>query len=273
MYKGGKMATVAELINLKSTEEKEKLLDWLGKEQVTLTEGTKEEIADGISCFKNFLNNELKVCENLVDVETNTNYFISLLNAKNQKIDKLVDLYNESNTYNKIKFVDNAITFDKITTIETIRVEIDDFDYLYPIGFTISFTTFDGEIITKDIIPFNYNGLYNEFINLSETVQSTFKVANRKDIYFYSCEYNEKYYSLGSELTLVKGKHYDFSTDGYIVFDTDVLSDNQIIMKYQPNENSFELEINKKIVSVALTPVNDFLSISDTYTKRLVINE
>ncbi|MGL5713192.1 MAG: hypothetical protein ACRCX2_09250 [Paraclostridium sp.] len=260
------------LLSIKSESQKNKILNWINQREVEIETETRENIIDAISCLKNFLNEELEYCEKITELKSNSGLYPGLVFAKNNKIDRLIDLYNDSNTYNKINFIDSEIKFNKITTLEKVMLEIENFNFNTPIGFKMIVYTYDGEMLVNDIIPFNYNGLFNEFIDTSVSQQSTFKVANKNNVYIYSCIYDKNGYIEGTELKFEEGKHYSFTRDGHLVFDKDVLSEDTFIIKYQPNENSFEIDINKKVTNIELVFSNDFMEIGKNLKCRMVID-
>lgn len=258
-----------EFLKFKSEKEKKDILQWLTIKNIKCEEITIENLVNIISCCKNNLNEEIKYCEQLTGLKSKDSLYNTIVKAKNNKLDYLIDLYNDSNTYNKITFKNNSITFSKTTFLKKIKLEIDSFDYSVPINYSISFFTYDGEEVVYNIIPYNYNGLFTEYIGEGVS-QSLFKVANKNTIYFYNCTYNENGFVLGKELSLEKKVAYDFQ-NGYIVFDRDKIDDKELFIKYQPNQNSFEFDINKKIIKIDIKAINDKMDIDKNYTKRLVI--
>lgn len=259
-------------LSLLSDNEKDKIKKWLSTKKIEIDEITIDEMINSMSSLKQLLNEEISYCSMLSDIDFNINLSSALISAKETKIDKLIDIYNNSNTYNKTKFNEkNEINFEKITTLKKVSLEIDDFDYETPVKISIIFTTHDGEIITKDIIPYNYNGLYKELIKTSEFTTTKFKVANKDNIYFYTCEVGKDYFVMGKEIKLTLKKDYDFDLDGRLVFVGSRLSNQHIVMMYQPNENAYEIDINKKITGVALNFENDITGFVKNKEKRLVI--
>lgn len=264
--------TTGFFLSLLSSEQKDKLKKWLSTKNIEMDDITMEEMITSISCLKQLLNEEIKYCSLLSEIDFGVNLSSALILAKETKIDKLIDIYNNSNTYNKTKFNEkNEINFEKITTLKKVSLEIDDFDYEAPVKISIIFTTHDGEIITKDIIPYNYNGLYKELINTSEFTSTKFKVANKDNIYFYTCEVGKDYFVMGKEIQLTIKKDYDFDLDGKLVFIGNRLNNQTIVMMYQPNENAYEINVNKKITKVSLAFENDMINFTKNKEKRMVI--
>lgn len=259
-------------LSLASQENKETIRKWLNSKDIQIDEITLDEMVNSISSLKQLLNEEVKFCSQITENTFGLNLSSALIVAKENKIDKLIDIYNSSNTYNKTQFSDkDDINFAKITTLKTVSVEIDDFDYECPIGINIVFTTHDGEIISKNIIPYNYNGLYKELIKVEEFASSKFKVANKDNIYFYTCEVGDGYFVLGKEANLTIKKDYDFDLNGNLIFIGNKYANQNLVLFYQPNENAYEIHIDKKIVSVGLEITNDFTGFMKKKTKRLVV--
>ena len=264
--------TTDDFLLFKTDEEKTKIRSALTNKQLKLDNLTIEDLINTLSCAKNNLNEELRIVLNYKIDPYNVNIYTSIIEAKNNHIDNLINLYNNSNTYNKIKFKDNIINFSTITTIEKIKLEIEGFDYSIPLEFNLIFYTYDGEIIKKEILPYDYDGLYNEYFVIDEKNQSIFPVANKNNIYIYSCTYNNNRFEIGNELTeLKKNVDYSFDFNGYLIFDKDRIHHKEILVKYQPNKNSFELNINKRCKKIELEVINDKLNIQDKFTKELVL--
>lgn len=256
-------------LNFKTKKEKDDIIKWLTLKQISCDEITIENLVNIISSCKNNLNEEIRYCSELTDFKNNDTLYKNIIYAKNQKISNLIDMYNDSNTYNKIMFKDNVIKFSKTTFIKKIKLDIENFNYDIPIQYKIVFYTYDGEIIEHNIIPYNYNGLFNEYLpkNIDKT---TFKVANKDSIFVYNCIYNYKGFTLGKELKLKRKLQYDFD-NGYLIFDRNKIDDEEIFVKYQPNEDAFEFDINKKIVKIELKVMNDKLDSDKKYQKKLVM--
>lgn len=265
------MHSTEEFLIFKSENEKNKIIDFLTNKKISIDDLTVESIVNSVSAAKNNLNEELKNLLQYKFESYNSNLYSSIIQAKNNQIDNLISLYNGSNYFNKTTFVNDIIEFNSITTIEKVKLEIDNFDYFIPINLSLNFYTYDGEIITKNIVPFDYNGLYNEYFEIKNNTKSLFKVANKNNLYFYTCIYNDKGFSLGSEIKLEKNIEYSFDKDGYLILDSSKIPHAEILVKYQPNENSFELTINKRCSKIELVSDNDKLGIKNKLIKRLVL--
>ena len=255
--------------NFKTDKEKSDIKKWITEKEISCDYINIENIINIISCCKTNLNEEISYCLNLQNTKKNNNLFTSIINSKNKKIDNLIDLYNNSNSYNKIYFNDNKIEFSKTNFIKSVKIEFDNFDYFYPISYKMIVHTYDKTIYEYDILPFNYSGLYSEFFD-EEKNESTFKVSNKNTIYIYNCIYNNDYFQLGTELSLKYNYHYTFKDD-YLILDRELITDKQLVIKYQPGENSFEFDLNKKIVKIELKAIDDKLNIEKKIKKKLVI--
>lgn len=264
------MHSTNDFLLFKTDEEKNKIRYALTNKQLTLDNLTIEDLVNTLSCAKNNLNEELKRVLNYKIEPYNANIYSSIIDAKNNHIDNLINLYNDSNTYNKIKFKNNTIEFSNITTVEKIKLEINGFDYSIPIEFNLIFYTYDGEILKKEILPYDYDGLYNEYFKLSDKTKSIFPIANKNNLYIYSCSYTNKKFEIGSELELKKNTDYSFDLNGHLIIDNDKVKHKELLVKYQPNQNSFEIDINKRCRKIELEIINDKLNISDNFVKELV---
>lgn len=267
------MNSIKQYLIFKNEKEKNDIINYLNVKKLYIDDLTLESMTNVISACKNNLNEELKEMLNYKSDFVKSRIYTSIINAKNEKINKLIDMYNESNSYNKIQFVNNVINFKSITTVDDLKLEIENFNYDFPINFQFVLYGYDGEIITKDIIPFNYSGLYSEYIDInSDNISTVFPVSNKNNIYFYSCSYTDKGFSLGSEIKLKKNKDYAFDNNGKIVFDKDVMQYKEIIIKYQPNENAYEIkDILKRLYKIELIVNNDKMNVNDKFKKRLVM--
>lgn len=266
------MHSTSEFLLFKTDEEKTKIKKALSNKQLKIDKLNIEDLINTLSCAKNNLNEELRKVLNYKIDPYNVNIYTSIIEAKNNHIDNLINLYNNSNTYNKIKFKNNIIDFSSITTIENIKLEIEGFDYSIPLEFNLIFYTYDGEIITKEILPYDYDGLYNEYFLLSEKNKSIFPVANKNNIYIYSCTYTNKKFEIGNELKeLKKNVDYSYDLNGYLILDNERIHHKEIIVKYQPNQNSFEIPLNKRCRKIELEIINDKLNINDKFNKELVL--
>lgn len=264
--------TVEYFLRITNSYEKAKIKRWLTERKIEIDEITLSDLCNSISCLKQIINEELKYCSGIIKPEINKNLSAALVAAKENKIDKLIDIFNNNNTYNKTQFSsENKISFDKITTIKKASLEIENFDYECPITISLTFNTNDGEVITSDIIPYDYNGLYKELVEFKELKTSRFKVANKNNIYFYTCDFGDGYFVMGKEVKLTIGKDYDYDLDGYLVFMGSRLENQNIVLMYQPNENAYEIDIDKKLVSVELSIENDFTGFTTNKIKRLVV--
>ena len=265
--------TVEYFLKITNNKKKQKIKTWLKEKRISIDEITLSDLCNSISCLKQLINEEVKYCSTIIKPEVNKNLLAALITAKENKIDKLVDIFNNNNTYNKTQFSeDGKISFKKITTIKEASLEIENFDYECPVTITLVFNTNDGEVIASNVIPYDYNGLYKELVQVKEFSKSRFKVANKSNIYFYSCDFGDGYFQMGKEIKLTQGKDYDYDLDGYLVFLGSRLDDQNILIMYQPNENAYEIQIDKKLISVELVIENDFTNFTKNKIKRLVIN-
>lgn len=267
------MNLTEQYLIFKSDEEKKDIVNYLNTKQLYINDLTLESMTNVISSAKNNLNEELKELMQYKSDFINSRIYTSIINAQNEKINKLIDMYNQSNSYNKIQFINNVINFSSITTVDNLKLEIENFNYDIPINFELILYSYDGEMIVKNIIPFNYSGLYSEYINIDyDEPISLFSVSNKNNIYFYSCTYNEKGFTLGSEIKLEKNKDYAFDKDGKIVFDKNSMQHKEILIKYQPNENAYEItDIFKRLYKIELTVNNDKMNLNGKFKKRLVM--
>lgn len=258
-----------KILSIKSNEEKEKIKEWLTTKKIAISNLTKDELINAVSCGKSILNENLEFCSKLTKFSINS-FQASSIKAKNKKIDEIINKYNNSNSYNKIIFNDeNCIFFDYPTYLETVKLDIEGINFNIPIEIKITIFLLNGQTIEKFIIPFNYNGLYQEFFKAEDT-KSLFKVGNRENIYFYECIYNQNGISFGTEKKYSKENEYDFDDEGKLVFNRKIIGDLGLILKYQPSENAYEIDINDKVVKIKLEFVDDFLGINKGMKKRLV---
>ena len=255
--------------NFKSEAEKNNIKKWITEKQIICESLNIENLVDIISCCKTNLNEEITYCLGLKNTNKNSNLFSSLIESKNRKIDNLIDLYNNSNSYNKINFVDNNIDFSKTSYIKKVKIEFENFNYELPLSYKMRVYTYDNIISEYNILPYNYYGLYSEFFDEGKS-ESIFKVANKNTIYIYNCIYNENGFQLGKELKLNYNHEYCFKND-YLILDRELIQDKQLLIKYQPGENSFEFELNKKIVKIELEAVDDKMNFDKNIKKKLVI--
>lgn len=264
---------IEQYLVFKSDKEKKDIISFLENKELYIDDLTLESMTNVISAAKNNLNEELKELANYKSDFFKNRIYASIIKAKNEKINNLIDMYNQANSYNKTQFVNNVVTFKNITTVDNLKLEIDDFNYDIPINFQFVLYSYDGEIITKDIIPFNYSGLYSEYINLEETEEpkSVFTVSNKNNLYFYSCVYTSNGFTLGTEIKLEKNKHYSFDNEGHLVFDKNVMEYSEILIKYQPNENAYEINLYKRLYKIELIAINDKIDFNRNLKKRLVM--
>lgn len=267
------MNLTEQYLIFKSEKEKNDIVNYLNTKELYIDDFTLESMTNVISAAKNNLNEELKELMQYKSDFVKSRIYTSIINAKNEKINKLIDMYNESNSYNKIQFTNNVIDFKSITTVDDLKLEIENFNYDIPMNFQFVMYSYDGEIITKDIIPFNYSGLYSEYIDInSDVLESIFSVSNKNNIYFYSCSYTEKGFTLGSEIKLEKNKDYAFDKNGKIVFDKESIQHKEFIIKYQPNENAYEIkDIFKRLYKIELIVNNDKMNVNEKFKKKLVM--
>ncbi|MGL6101289.1 MAG: hypothetical protein ACRC0G_16920, partial [Fusobacteriaceae bacterium] len=206
-------------LRITSSENKAKIKKWINEKYIQIDDITLEDLTNSISCLKQLVNEEIKFCSGVIKPEVSKNLSSALITAKENKIDKLVDIFNNNNTHNKTQFSqENKITFEKITTIKRASLEIESFDYETPIDIKLVFNTNDGEVLMYDVIPYDYNGLYKELLVFEEFNTTRFKVANKDNLYFYTCEYGEDYFVMGKEIKFQRRKDYDFDFDGKLVF-------------------------------------------------------
>lgn len=267
------MDNIEQYLVFKSEDEKKDIITYLNNKTLYINDLTLESITNVISAAKNNLNEELKELVNYESDFFQNRIYTSVINAKNLKINNLIDMYNQSNSYNKINFVNNLVNFKNITTIDNLKLEIENFNYDIPISFQLVLYCYDGEIISKNIIPFNYSGIYTEYINLKENnAESIFSVSNKNNLYFYSCSYTNKGFTLGSEIILEKNKDYSFDKNGKIIFDKNIIQYKEFIIKYQPNENAYEINnLLKRLYKIELIVNNDKMNVNENLKKRLVL--
>lgn len=267
------MNLVEQYLIFKNEKEKNDIINYLNTKKLYIDDFTLESMTNVISAAKNNLNEELKELMQYKSDFVKSRIYTSIIDARNEKINKLIDMYNQSNSYNKIQFINNVIEFGSITTVDDLKLEIENFNYDIPMSFQFVLYSYDGEIIRKNIIPFNYSGLYTEYINIkSGDLQSLFSVSNKNNIYFYSCSYNNKSFTLGTEIKLEKNKDYSFDSSGKIIFDSEAIQHKEIIIKYQPNENAYEIkDIFKRLYKIELIVNNDKMNVNENFKKRLVM--
>lgn len=264
------MSNIKKYMQLKTQEEKNDIERQLLSKTLSIEKFSLENLIDLISVAKTNLNNEIKDFTSISLDDFNNNLYTSVIKAKNKKIDKLILDYNQGIFNNKIKFENNKIIFDTIRQINKIKLEIDNFAYDIPIDFIIKINCYDGESIRQKIIPFNYNGLFSEYFNLNESNISNYEINNKNNIYFYTCHYNNQIFKLGNEIQLKEEIDYGFE-DNKLYFNND-LQYRELLIKYIPSYKNYELDINKKVKSIELLPINDKKNINFNLIKRLVIS-
>lgn len=262
---------IKDYINLKTKEEVDLIEKQLLTKRLEIPEIYLESLIDVISCAKTNLNEEIKDFIELENPPLKTNLFLSVLEAKNKNIDKLVANYNKSIFDNKIEIDEtNRKIFDNITSIGKLKLEIDNFNFDNPITYTIRINTYDGEIINYPIIPYSHSGLFKEYFNISEKEVSEFEVTNKENIFFYSCRYDQNGFVLGNELDYKYDKDYFFHENKLVL--SEKIRDKEIIATFIPSNTAYEITVNKKIRSIELLPINDKQNIDKRLKKRLVIS-
>lgn len=257
----------------KSDEEKEYISSMLNSRTVFIKDMEIENLIDAVSVSKSYINEYLTYISGIKDNLENNSLYISKIESKKSKIENLIQTFNNSYSKNKITFENNLIEFDYLRIIEKLKLEIDNFDYSIPINFSLRLYCYDGEIAEYNIIPFNFNGIYSEYLDI-ENNKSIFKVSNKDSLYFYNCIYTEEGFRLGTEINLEKGKDYVFNEEGKLEIDFDRISYKNLLVKYMPNENAFEFDkINKKVFKIELSVKNDKIKISDKLIKKVILDE
>ena len=267
------LISTEEILLLKNQEEKNKIKQMITTKRIDITYLKIETLLNSISSAKVILNENLNNILNLPQELENKNLYNSVIQAQNRKIDKLIDLYNQANTYNKIKFIDNKIQFDKITQLNKVKLEVSNFNYDYPIRYALKTYSYDGEKDIFNIIPFGFDGIFSEYLELEKESVTTFTVNNKTNIYFYSCHYTNKGFELGVPISLEYDLDYVFDEDGKLIIDVSKVNHKEILIKYQPGLNVFNLKINKKVYAVEIIAFNDKLGIDKKINKKLVIYE
>ena len=112
--------------------------------------------------------------------------------------------------------------------------------------------------------------MFSEYFNLNESNISNYEINNKNNIYFYTCHYNNQIFKLGNELQLKEEIDYGFE-DNKLYFNND-LQYRELLIKYIPSYKNYELDINKKVKSIELLPINDKKNINFNLIKRLVIS-
>lgn len=267
------MTSTEEIFLLKSPEEKNNIKHMIQEKTLEMKEFTLESFLNAISVGKILLNDTIKDTLELPKVVTKKNLYNSVIQAKNEKIDYLIDLYNSANTYNRIKFIENKIQFSKITQIHRVKLEIENFNYDIPVRYALKTYSYDGEINTYNIIPFGFNGIYGEYLELDKENSTSFNINNKTNIYFYTCHYDSKKFNIGTEIHLEYDLDYVFDENGKIIIDTNRVKHKELLLKYQPGENVFDVKIDKKLYAIEIIAFNDKLGIDKKTKKSLVIYE
>lgn len=261
---------IENIIKSKSKEEKEKINNMLQTKVINFTSLTREDLINCLSVAKVNLNDMFTNCSNVKYINF-SNINETTIFAKSKKIDEMIEYYNNSNTFTSYTFKNNLISFDTLKKIKKLQFNIENFNYELPLEFKIKIYCSDKFIIEKDIVPFNYNGLYNEFFIPEEKQQSLFKIANKNNVIFYTCVYNNKRFEIGNEIDLEKNKDYSFNKDGYLVINNKFIKNENLLIKYQPTVESFEIEINKMVSKVEIIVNNDLLKVSDQLEKKIEV--
>lgn len=261
---------IKDFMNLKSKEEKESIERQLLNKKLELKNLNFENLIDLISIAKTNLNNEIEDLFKLEKKDSLNNLFINIIKAKNEKIDKLILNYNDGISNNKIDFKNNRILFENIKQINKIKIEIENVETDISLSYLLKINTFDGENLNYNIIPYNHDGLFSEYFELIKKNKSNFEITNKENIYFYSCIFNNKIFKLGNELNLKYNVDYSFENNK-LYFSENIKHD-EIIVKYLPSFNSYEININKKIRTIELIALNDKKGIDYKIKKSLVIS-
>ncbi|MGL5716655.1 hypothetical protein [Cetobacterium sp.] len=261
---------IENIIKSKSKEEKEKIAKMLETKVIDFTSLTREDLINCISGAKVNLNDMFSNCSNLKTINF-SNVNEATIFAKSQKIDNMISYYNNSNTFTTYTFKNNLVTFDTLKKIKKLQLNIENFNYELPLEFKIKIYCSDKSVIEEDIVPFNYNGLYNEFFIPTEKIISTFITSNRNNILFYSCLYTNKKFEIGNELDLEKNKDYSFNKEGKILINNKFIKNENLLIKYQPTTEAFEIEINKMVSKIELIISNDLLKVEDQLEKKIEV--
>ena len=250
---------IKDFMNLKSKEEKELIERQLLNKKLELKNLNLENLIDLISVAKTNLNSEIDDFLKL-----------NIIKAKNKKIDKLVLNYNDGISNNKIDFKNNKILFENIKQINKVKIEIENIETDISLSYLLKVNTFDGENLNYNIIPYNHDGLFSEYFELLKKNKSNFEITNKENIYFYSCIFNDKNFKLGNELNLKYNTDYSFENNK-LYFSENIKYD-EIIVKYLPSFNSYEVNVNKKVRTIELVALNDKNGIDLKIKKSLVIS-
>lgn len=261
---------IKDFMNLKSKKEKELIEKQLLNKKLELKKLNFENLIDLISIAKTNLNSEIDEFLKLEKTDILNNLFINIIKAKNEKIDKLVLNYNNGISNNKIDFKNNKILFENIKQINKVKIEIENIETDISLSYLLKINTFDGEVLNFNIIPYNHDGLFSEYFELIKKNKSNFEITNKENVYFYSCILNGKIFKLGNELKLKYNKDYSFENNK-LYFSEDIKYD-EIIVKYLPSFNSYEININKKVRTIELIALNDKNGIDYKIKKNLVIS-
>jgi hypothetical protein len=261
---------IKDFMNLKSKEEKELIEKQLLNKKLELKNLNFENLIDLISIAKTNLNNEIDDLLKLDKKDTLNNLFINIIRAKNKKIDKLVLNYNDGISNNKIDFKNNKILFENIKQINKVKIEIENIETDISLSYLLKINTFDGESLSYNIIPYNHDGLFSEYFELIKKNKSNFEITNKENIYFYSCIFSDKIFKLGNELNLKYNVDYSFENNK-LYFSENIKHD-EIIVKYLPSFNSYEINVNKKVRTIELVALNDKNGIDLKIKKSLVIS-
>lgn len=236
-----------------------------------LEEIKMENLINVLSFIKVNLNKDVAYCNltNINEDDYTTNLYSSLIKAKTQKIENMVDLYNLNYTNNKLKLEQNKYHFDFPNKIFNLKLEVDNFNYDIPIKFKINLINGKDNIFSDYIIPYNYNGLYKEYLS-KDKKESTFKVGDKNNVIFYNCEYTDKGFVIGKQLNLKYNTDYGFTKDGKISIDRERVTDELFII-YQPNANVYEVNLNKTVTDVLIEIEDNKLKIDKNLEKRVVL--
>lgn len=261
---------IKEIMNLKTKDEKDEIERQLLTGTLEIDTFSLENLLNLISVAKTNLNSDIEDFLKLEKKDKLNNLYINVIKAKNKKIDELIYKYNDGIIFNKLELKDNKVFFDNITQIKSIKLESDNYKTDFNLSYVIKITTYDGEIINSNIIPYNHNGLFGEYFDLNKNIISSFEITNKDNIYFYSCSFKKNEFKLGNELNLKFDEDYSFENNK--LYFSEKVKHEEILVRYLPSFTSYEIEVNKKVRKIELIPLNDKKGIDKNIVKRLVIS-
>ena len=257
----------------KTEEQKQKIITWSIGNCVDLEALSRREIVDAISMQKTFLNSSLSFSGSLADpmpMPAEGSFYENFLKAKKEKIDGLVDMYNSSVASGKYAFDSGGnIYFGYPKKINSVRLEVDNYNFTIPVRFKVTLDYYGKEAESFYIIPFNFSGIYGEFVDLSETDSTLFKASEFNHFYVYKAFYSESTYSIGSRLSFEEGLHYNV-VNNKIYFEKENIGVDFVI-KYLPSTNAFEFFPKEKVSSIHLEVEGDLLKNTLGLTKKVVL--